>query len=97
MLEDRVRHHDVGQDIAILYQVDLIECKVVINDKYFIDGLGNRSNVPAHLVVSCHDTVWLLVTGCGTQFQLESAVGVRLAQGAGPKAAWHVLSLILLV
>ena len=97
MFEDRVRHHDVGQDIAILYQVDLIECKVVVNDKYFIDGLGNCSNIPAHLVVSCHDSVGLLVTGCGAQFQLESAVGVRLAQGTGPKAARHVLSLILLV
>ena len=97
MLEDRVRHHDVGQDIAILYQVDLVECKVVVNDKYFIDGLGYCSNIPAHLVVSCHDPVGLLMTGCGAQFQLESAVGIRFAQRTGPKAAWHVLPLVLLV
>ena len=99
VLEDRVGHHDVSQNIAILYQIYLIKCKMVVHDEYFVDSLVHYNiSVSTHLVIrgSHDDAIWLMA-GRGSQAQLKMAVGVGLAKWATLVATGDVFALVLLI
>ena len=56
MLEDRVGHHDIGKHVAVFDQVDLVECKVVVNNEHFVDGLADF-NFVVLLIIHDHNFV----------------------------------------
>ena len=99
MLKDRVRHNNVCQDVTILNQIDLIKCKVVVHDEYFVDRLAHDNIViTAHLAICglLHDAV-RLVAGRGSQAEFKTAVGIGLAKWATLMATWDIFALVLLI
>ena len=97
MFEDGVRHDDVGENVAIFNQVDLVQCKMVINDEYFIDGFDLGLHVSTHLIINVNRGGCRLATCGRAEFELEATVRVGFAEGAALEPTRHVLSLVLLV
>ena len=58
MLEHRVGYYDIGKHVTIFDQVDLVQCKVVVDNEHFVDGLADFNFVVLVITHGHHLVNW---------------------------------------
>jgi len=91
MFKDGVRDNHICQNITILNYVKLVECKMVIYDKDFVDRLA-WLNIIISVIDTGHDSIGLRCGLDPSQFQLETAMGIGFTHRTGLDAAWDVFT-----
>ena len=90
VLQHSITYYHVAKNVAILDNVDLLKCKVVIDQEYFVvDSLLHVGRVDKHPLF--HDDLFLLHFLIG-QIQLEATREIDIAKGTIFVATGHIIA-----